>query len=195
MLSKYLFNLYWYLMKLLIYIYTTWFKFNFNVNYKYNFYKIYLIKNSKIIKKLHNINRDYTPIDIDYIVYKQDTNNKLLLKLFNNIDICSLDQKSLKPCTFFFLSVILKIGVMNYNITNILNNKENYYYIIDAKLFTYSFMNWLVLYHLKIPINIFNNSSIYSIEILDNTANEIILNNNQYILLKNNSYEILDINK
>ena len=190
-----LIKFYWYFMKMIIQAF--WicrFGFNTVLNiYTYYFPKkidlhnILLIKNSKIIQKLKDNYFINTSVDFEYIIYKKPYNNKILIIFLYNLDEIKTNPKYMEPCNYVFLSVIIKQDDCTHNITTILNNIGHYYYIPNNILFNEIFMNWLFINHLKIKLNN------YSINILDNQANELLLNNKQYILLNKDSYEIMTL--
>ena len=186
--SNFISNIYSYLLQLFIYSYniSQYIIIYFSNIFSFN---ILFVKKSLIISKLKNIdhihNIDNIYIDYDYIVYKKLLDNKVLVTFYNNInDIKRKD--SIISCDFQFILVIIKVNNESYDITNILKNNKNYYYVINNYLFNDSFMNWLFINHLK------KNLDEYNIVILDNTVTEIIINKTQYIKLNKTSYEILN---
>ena len=192
-----LFNIYWYFMKIYIYIY------NFcnvriiiPIKYIYNLwsdtdhtlYNILFIKDSKIINKFKNTNvnniiSDNICINYDYIIYKKLFNEKMLFAIYNNNDEFIFE---LTPCNYDFLLVVIKVDEISYDITSILKNKKNIYYVVNNYLFNESFMNWLSINHIK------KSFVEYNIQIIDNNMDEIVLNKSQSIRLQKNDYEIID---
>tara|TARA_B100001093_G_scaffold519868_1_gene611009 strand:- start:2136 stop:2723 length:588 start_codon:yes stop_codon:yes gene_type:complete len=146
-----------------------------------------VIKDSKIIQKfnVYNLNNDKINIlyNYHYLVYKYICEDKILTSLFVKMDNLILE---LTPCNFEFLLVIIKVDEKTYDITNILNNKNNYYYIVNNNLFDSIFMDWLFVNHIK------NKFIAYNIVLLDNNTNEKTINEKQHIKLNKNDYEIVN---
>ena len=189
-----LLNIYWYFMKMSVYIYNfCYIRIIQPIIYIYNLwsdnshssYDILIIKDSQIINKfnINNNNIDMLCIKYDYVIYKNLFNEKRLTSLYNNID--NLVSK-LVPCNFEFLFVVIKHNKESYDITSILKNYNNYYYVVNNYLFNESFMNWLFINHIK------KKYTEYTINILDNMTNEIVLNKTQSIHLQKNDYEIIN---
>lgn len=188
-ITIFLIYIYWEFMKIIIYIHNNIFsicKYIFSRKDN-NFNSIIIMKNTKIIDTIYNLERmklSYT--NYDYIIYKKYHTNKLLINLHENIN--TLTPEEIIPCEFEFLFVLIKIRDKTHNITNILNNTNHYYYVKNNILFNQIFMNWLFFFHLKL----INSLDEYTITILDNKANQIIINNNQKIKLNINNYEIIN---
>ena len=146
-----------------------------------------LIKDSKIIQKfnIYNLNNDKINIqyNYDYLVYKYICEDKIFTSLLVKMDNFILE---LTPCSFEFLLVIIKVDEKTYDITNILNNKNNYYYIVNNNLFDSIFMDWLFINHLK------NKFTKYNIVLLDNNTNEKTIDEKQHIKLSKNDYQIIN---
>ena len=191
-------NVYWYTMKIALFIYMKFFVNTFN--------KIALVIQNikKCIKQyqpniliIHNskITYDYcntfskSDIKFDYIVYKTLYDNKNCIFLSDNIkNIIEIKNKSitLEPSNYEFIMVLIKTGDKSYDISNILKSLNNYYYIDGAILFNKRFIEWISLYHLNIVLE---NPEII---IMDKTVKEFILSPTQSILLKKDSYEIIE---
>lgn len=191
-------NVYWYTMKIAIFIYMKFFVNTFNKialviqnikkcikQYQPN---ILIIHNSAITYDYCNTfnNRD---IQFDYIVYKTIYDNKNCIFLTDNKEnIIEIKNKSinLEPSNYEFIMVLIKSGNKSYDITNILKSIYNYYYINGAILFNKNFIQWICLYHLNIVLD---NPEII---IMDKSVNEFLLSPSQSILLKKDSYEIIE---
>ena len=191
-------NVYWFTMKILLFIYMKYFVNTFN--------KIALVIQNikKCIKQyepniliIHNskITYDYcntfskSDIKYDYIVYKTLYDNKNCIFLSDNIEnIIEIKNKSitLEPSNYEFIMVLIKTSDKSYDISNILKSLNNYYYIDGAILFNKKFIEWISLYHLNIVLE---NPEII---IMDKTVKEFILSPTQSILLKKDSYEIIE---
>ena len=132
----------------------------------------------------------------DYCVFHNTIDNKILKKITNSIEDIPIhtDEKAnlpliLKPCNFQFILVLLKTADKSFDITNILNNKDNFYYVQNATIFDNNFIDWICLKHLKIKLTDTN------IVIIDNNAEEITITQDQCIHLGTNGYNIELINK
>jgi hypothetical protein len=184
-----LINIYWFIMKLIVQLCNHLNEFYnlITVCYYSTFNSICLIKNSKIIQTFRNINeiKNYTD-QWDYIIYKTKYDNKLLTSIYNNYNDISSNYENHEPCKYEFIFVNLKINNNIYDITKILKNNNSYYYVNNSILFDKSFINWLIIYHLKLQ-KIDND---YSISLFDNNADKINITNKQYIKLYKNDYEI-----
>tara|TARA_A100001035_G_scaffold87077_2_gene67739 strand:- start:74621 stop:75262 length:642 start_codon:yes stop_codon:yes gene_type:complete len=188
-ITNFLIYIYWEFMKIIIYIHNNVFSiYKYIFSRKHNdFNNIIVVKNAKIIDTIYNLEKmKLSYINYDYIIYKKYHTNKLLMNLNENIN--TLIPEQIIPCEFEFLFVSIKTTDNIYNITNILNNANHYYYVKNNILFNEIFMNWLYFFHLKL----INSLHEYTITILDNKASEIIINNNQKIKLNINNYEIIN---
>ena len=141
----------------------------------------YIYNHSDIIK--------YLPLDYDYIIYNKTLQDKTLIKIISQqidqlIDLQNID-KNFKFCEFEFIMVLVKGIDYSIDITNILKDKQNYYYVQDSILFDKHFINWFSINHLK------RNLDNCYIVFLDNNINQIILNNNEFIKLSKNDYTII----
>lgn len=191
-------NVYWYTMKIALFIYMKFFVNTFNKiglviqnikkcikQYQPN---ILIIHNSKITYDYCNT-FSKSDIKFDYIVYKTLYDNKNCIFLSDNIkNIIEIKNKSitLEPSNYEFIMVLIKTGDKSYDISNILKSLNNYYYIDGAILFNKRFIEWISLYHLNIVLE---NPEII---IMDKTVKEFILSPTQSILLKKDSYEIIE---
>lgn len=191
-------NVYWFTMKILLFIYMKFFVNTFNKialviqnikkcikHYQPN---ILIVHNSKITYDYCNT-FSKKDIKFDYIVYKTLYDNKNCIFLSDNIEnIIEIKNKSitLEPSNYEFIMVLIKTGDKSYDISNILKSLNNYYYIDGAILFNKKFIEWISLYHLNIVLE---NPEII---IMDKTVKEFILSPTQSILLKKDSYEIIE---
>ena len=81
--------------------------------------------------------------------------------------------------------VLIKGKDYSIDITTILKDKYNYYYIQGGILFNKQFIDWLSINHLK------KNLDDYSILLLDNTMNEITLEKHEFIKLNKDNYTVM----
>ena len=182
-------NILWNISKIIINIY----------NYLANFVKLYYINNNKKYKKLHfiknnnliltkktNYKQIELSLDYDYIVFKYRFEDKLYTTILSDINNFN-ENKLITICDFQFIYVSIKTDEKTIDITNILKNNKNYFYIIDSILFNEIFMSWIFNYKLNIYLDN------YTICILDNNLNKLILNKNEYIKLNYNNYDIINI--
>ena len=114
---------------------------NNDINLDGIFYKIYNGNETIIENVINEITNTY------FILYEVKINNKKLHKLFtvdnfniNFIDKYNVDNVILSDVNF--LLVILIINNEKEDITNILHNINNSFYIVDNKVFTSSFIQW-----------------------------------------------------
>lgn len=184
--QKNIIYIFWYFFKTINYI-------NFKICHFINTYLIYdnlnninFIKDSKIIKNYKYINIDNIDFKYDYVLTKNKYKDKYLINILINFNKGNLFNEL--PTDYQFLLVIVNVQNENFNITNILKDKNNYYYTINTLLFNKEFMNWLFFYHLK------KSYSSYKIKIMDNNANLINLTENNYIILNKNNYTIFENN-
>jgi hypothetical protein len=182
----------WYVFKYLLITYKYLIKFirifykNKDIN---NTNIIDFYKNNKLIKIVNEKDLYFELLpQYDYIIQKYNCNNRILSKIFyDNTSEILKNLRSLEPYTNLFIYINLLIANNKIDITNILNNNENNFYVIDSIIFNKEFMDWLLIYKLKL------NLDDYKIIILDNNFNEITIHNNQYIKFNNNTYEIITI--
>jgi hypothetical protein len=130
--------------------------------------------------------------NFDYFVFNHISDNKILQKLATNIQEIPIHQDIelnvsliLKPCEFQFIMVLFKTAEGTIDITNIINNKDNFYYVQDATIFDANFINWIGIKYLKKTLD--NVTTVF----LDNNVQEITLNSNQYIKLGATTYTIM----
>jgi len=130
--------------------------------------------------------------NFDYFVFNHTDDNLILKKLETNIQDFSISQDigfntpiALKSCEFQFIMVLIKTLDDSIDITNIINNKNNFYYVQNATIFDKNFINWIGINHLKKTIED------VTIILLDNNAQEITLNSTQYIKLETNAYTVM----
>tara|TARA_B100001093_G_scaffold514579_1_gene588905 strand:- start:1360 stop:1941 length:582 start_codon:yes stop_codon:yes gene_type:complete len=134
-----------------------------------------------IIKISNNKIPDYDYIvSINYYLTTQTTeiNKTINIKLFitPKIDLCN----------FNFILVTINVNNFSYNITNIIKNNYNTFYINNASLFTVSFNNYIINNYINEDI------SDYTINIIDQNADNIVLTSDQYIILSKNNYKIIN---
>ena len=182
-------NILWNISKIVIDVYNYFANFiklyYINNNKKYK--NLYFIKNKKLIlTKKTNYKQIELSLDYDYIVYKYNFEDKIYTIILSDIDNFN-ENKLITTCNFQFIYVTIKTDEKTIDITNILKDNKNYFYITDSILFNDVFMFWIFNYKLNIYLNN------YTICILDNNLNKIILNKNEYIKLNNNNYEVINI--
>jgi len=192
----YLINIYWYFMKLfyclqkcidpIVKIY------NLMGAIPDNFYNIFLIHNSVIINKYNDNNDDidlsyvkFANKDYDYIVYKKQILDKSLVIQEKTIENVQKKYNEIQPCKYEFLLVILRADKITYDITSILRNDKNYYYVINSVLFDKQFIDWLSIHHLNTQL------TNYTISLIDNNMKEINIDSSNYIKLLESRYEVL----
>ncbi len=201
-IKKYLSDLMWqftiifnYVMRIISNIYTYFYQIYYTkLSYYYPPHDIAFIKNSEI-KFTCTYNNFLTMIffsNFDYYVFNHTVNNQILKKISTNIedlqiykDIELNKNLMLKPCNFQFIMVLFKIADDSIDVTNIINNKDSFYYVQEATIFDRNFINWIGINHLKKPLN--NVTVVF----LDDIAQEITLNSNQYIKLGTTAYTII----
>ena len=202
-------NIYWFVMKLYIFI-------NHKLNLSYNFYKelfhsiskcksknLTLIKNSKIVNH-YNYNdillSDINHLEYEYLIYKyiNSSESKNYIKLFNNLlDIKDIKETNISDIKSNISFIVVNLQILDddsniintYDINKYLKNDNECYYTNDSELFTKDFMNWIFIKYLKII------PSKYIINIMDNNIANIQITEKTYIKLYKNSYEIIEINK
>jgi len=160
---------------------------NNDINLDGIFYKIYNGNETLLENGINEIT------NTDFILYEVKINNKKLHKLFtvdnfniNFIDKYNVDNIILSDVNF--LLVILIINNEKEDITNILHNINNSFYIVDNKLFTSSFIQWFCKKYTKMKY-----SDNYTIEILDTNVENIVLKKENYLTITNNNYYIESI--
>ena len=160
---------------------------NNDINLDGIFYKIYNGNETILENGINEIT------NTDFILYEVKINNKKLHKLFtvdnfniNFIDKYNVDNVILSDVNF--LLVILIINNEKEDITNILHNINNSFYIVDNKLFTSSFIQWFCKKYTKMKY-----SDNYTIEILDTNVENIVLKKENYLTITNNNYYIESI--
>ena len=193
-----LINLYWYCMKLLFSIYMAVNKCIEKIQIIIDTYQIcipqselnnLLIVNNSIVKYSNYIDFIKTNELYDYLIYRIKINNVMLTQLIYDRDLINQlknNKPNLQACNFEFIMVIIKNNNKSHDISNILKNHKNYYYVAGATLFDTNFMNWINLQYLNIELN---NPQIM---IMDNTIKEITLSGSQYIKLNQTDYTIIE---
>jgi len=148
-----------------------------------------LVVNNSIIKYDNYVDFIKTKESYDYLIYRNKANTIMLTRLINNIDLIKQlkdNALTLQPCNFEFIMVIIKNNDKSHDISHILKNHKNYYYVAGATLFDTNFMKWINLYYLKVELN---NPQII---IMDNAIKDITLSGSQYIKLNQTDYTIIE---
>lgn len=167
--------------------------FLFYSNKLYNKFK----KNKKIQNLFYiksNIEFDDNNIifDYDFIIYKYLLDDLLTYNFFQKNNFVNVNKETFiskyHPNLTQYKFILIKLFYNNkeYDLTNIIKNKNNYFYVVNNILFDKYFMEWFC----KKFLNIIYDSSIY-IEIYDNLMNKYKLYSNNYVILKKNNFEIL----
>lgn len=130
--------------------------------------------------------------DYDFIIYKYLLDDLLTYNLFTKTHFNNINKKifllNYQPELTEYKFILVKLFHDNkeYDITNIIKNKNNYFYIENNKLFDKFFMEWFC----KRFLNIDYDSSMY-IELYDNLMNKHQIYSNNYIILKKNNFNII----
>lgn len=167
--------------------------FIFNYNRLYNKFK----KNKKMqnliyVKNYIELDDNNVIFDYDFIIYKYLFDDLLTYSLFTNTHFNNINKKiflsNYQPQLTEYKFILVKLFYNNkdYDITNIIKNKNNYFYVENNILFDKNFMEWFC----KKFLNIDYNSSIY-IELYDNLLNKHEIYSNNYIILKKNNFDII----
>lgn len=181
----YLLNIFWYIGKFILYLYSIFIKY-FSSNNNNIINNIYFIKNNNIIVNINKNKLKNIP-KYDYALYRYNIENYILLYILENIN--NLNKiNNFEICNYQFIYVTIKVEDKTIDITNILNDRNNYLYTTNTIIFNNIFMIWLIKHKLNL-IDYIN----YNIVILDNNMNEITINNKQYIKLNKNDYNIINI--
>lgn len=179
-------NIYYLLIKFYTY-------FLFYSNRLYNKFK----KNKKIqnliyVKNYIEFDDNNVIFDYDFIIYKYLLDDLLTYNLFTKTHFNNINKKiflsNYQPQITEYKFILVKLFYNNkdYDITNIIKNKNNYFYVENNKLFDKIFMEWFC----KKFLNIDYDSSMY-IELYDNLMNKHQIYNNNYIILKKNNFDII----
>jgi len=130
-------------------------------------------------------------LSFDYCVFNNVIDNQTLKVVATGLDKLpiNLDPETRlslipKPCNFQFIMVLLNTKDKSIDITNILNNKDNYYYVQNAIILDSNFIDWIGLKHLQANLND------VTVVVLDNNAEEITITHNQRIRLGTNGYTV-----
>ena len=151
---------------------------------------VYIFHNKKLIAK-ENYDSFNKMLDLKKLLL-EDNNNYFLIHKINYLDINFfsnnklLNNNSLKKTNFTFILVEIINSKNKIDITNILNNNSNCYYLENNNLFDKNFIFWLQYNNLYIEEN-------YKINIIDNNINSIELDKTKYIKLLSDSYDIIEI--
>ena len=173
---------------------------NLHIKFNKNSYKnnIFYVKNT-IEYDDNNIIIHYDFIIYKYLVEDKETItviNKNIFNIMDNID--NIDNMNIMDINVLFKNYIPKLTeykfilvkiIFNdiiYDITNIIKSKNNFFYVVNNKLFDKYFMNWFC----KKYLNINYDSSMY-IELFDNLLNKYIINSNNYIILETTKFKLM----
>jgi hypothetical protein len=162
-------------------------------NKLYNKFK----KNKKIqnliyVKSYIEFDDNNVIFDYDFIIYKYLLDDLLTYNLFTKTHFNNINKKiflsNYQPQLTEYKFILVKLFYNNkdYDITNIIKNKNNYFYVENNKLFDKVFMEWFC----KKFLNIDYDSSMY-IELYDNLMNKHQIYSNNYIILKKNNFDII----
>lgn len=179
-------NIYYLLIKFYTY-------FLFYSNRLYNKFK----KNKKIqnliyVKSYIEFDINNVIFDYDFIIYKYLLDDILTYNLFKKTHFNNINKEiflsNYKPQLTEYKFILVKLFYNNkvYDITNIIKNKNYYFYVVNNKLFDKIFMEWFC----KRFLNIDYDSSMY-IELYDNLINKHQIYSNNYIILKKNNFDII----
>ena len=145
---------------------------------------LYLLLRKHITKSL-KINKP----DYHIILYKPESLYYIYIKEHLFPDNLPL-HINIIPCNFHFISVVVKSNIKETNITSFLFNRTNNHYISNMILFDKSFNNYISTNLLSTT-----ESDINEIHIIDNMANNFVLNADQHIFLYSDSYTIINKSK
>lgn len=170
---------------------------NLHIKFNKNSYKnnIFYVKNT-IEYDYNNIIIHYDFIIYKYLVEDKETItviNKNIFNIMDNIDNMNIMDINVlfknyipKLTEYKFILVKIIFNDIIYDITNIIKSKNNYFYVVNNKLFDKYFMNWFC----KKYLNINYDSSMY-IELFDNSMNKYIINSNNYIILETTKFKLM----
>ena len=170
-IGSYLLNIYIYIQQLYspVYTYST---------YIYN----YLYKDKIYKKYIKNGNECNETDKYDFILITVNNKNKLIYDNTNNILNLDLDK-----CNYEFMLVELDDNITNKKYVLHLDG----YYLVDNSLFKLDFIKY-IMYN---QYNIKNYNNQYTISILDNNVDKIMITNHQYIYLDKETYKLKDLKK
>ena len=179
-------NIYYLLIK-----FYTYFLFYFNRLYN-KFKKNKKIQNLFYVKNCIEFNDDNAIFDYDFVIYKYLLGELVTYNLFTKSDLDNINTKifisNYQPQLTKYKFILVKLFYNNkeYDITHIIKNKNNYFYVENNKLFNKVFMIWFC----KTFLNIHYDSSMF-IELYDNSMNKHQINSDNYIILKKNNFVII----
>ena len=158
-------------------------------------YTITWIKNNNIIHKIkfntinsHDISKSLNTTKPDYYIISYKPESIYLTYIKQELLPSSIPLEiNITPCNFHFINVLIKSNTKKTNITSFLFNRNNNYYISNMIIFDKYFNNYIS--RKLLPDD---EQDINEIHIIDNMANNIILNKNQYILLSSTNYTIIN---
>jgi hypothetical protein len=149
-------------------------------------------KNLLYVKNTSEFNDNNVIFEYDFIIYKyflEDIETITIISKndFNNMDKIELYKKYIpKISNYKFILIKIIFNEYSYDITDIIKNKNNYFYVENNKLFDKYFMNWFC----KKYLNINYDSSMY-IELFDNLMNKHIIYSSNYIILEKNNFKLI----
>lgn len=150
------------------------------------------IQNLIYVKNYIEFDDNNVIFDYDFIIYKYLLDDLLTYNLFTKTHFNNINKKiflsNYQPQITEYKFILVKLFYNNkdYDITNIIKNKNNYFYVENNKLFDKIFMEWFC----KKFLNIDYDSSMY-IELYDNLMNKHQIYSNNYIILKKNNFDII----
>ena len=168
---------------------------NLYIKFNKNTYKNTYKNNFFYVKDASEYKYNNVILDYDFIIYKYLVEDIQTITIFNknnfnnmnNIDKNILFKNYIPKLTEYkFILVKIFFNDNIYDITNIIKNKNSYFYIENTILFDKYFMNWFC----KKYLNINYDSSMY-IELFDNLMNKYIINNNNYIILEKTKFKLI----
>lgn len=150
------------------------------------------IQNLFYVKSYLEFDDNNVIFDYDFIIYKYLVDDLLTYNLFTKTHFNNINKKmflsNYQPIFVEYKFILVKLFHNNkdYDITNIIKNKNNYFYIENNKLFDKFFMEWFC----KRLLNIDYETTMY-IELYDNSMNKYKIYSNNYIILKKNNFDII----
>ena len=150
------------------------------------------IQNLFYVKSYIEFHDNNVIFDYDFIIYKYLVNDLLTYNLFTKTHFDNINKKmflsNYQPQLTEYKFILVKLFSNNtdYDITYIIKNKNNYFYIENNKLFDKFFMEWFC----KRFLNIDYEATMY-IELYDNSMNKYKININKNIILKKNNFYII----
>jgi hypothetical protein len=124
-----------------------------------------------------------------YSIFTKERLNNIIDKNHNIHDICNNNNilskyiPKLSDCKFILIKIYHNLKI--YDITNIVKDDNNYFYLVDNILFDKKFMEWFCPTFLNIEYE----ESMYVI-LFDNLMNRYELYNKNYITINENNFKI-----